>query len=101
MRIFVLPETLPTLVGLGMAAYSYHTTGSIELAYLLAITGLLLQIILMLYRLLSGVVALFVMFQDTPQMMLSISTVLSRLLGAPGPSVPTAPDRPGEARRII
>lgn len=88
-KLFVFIEFIPSLLfsALGGTLYCSHNI-SLEAALLLAVLGLMLHAILMLYRLMSGVILILTSFSDLPEVMPKIHDLLQGVLR---PGMPQKP----------
>lgn len=86
MKLFIFVEILPFLLCGGFAAYgAINWKWSPELVVGFVILGALFMAILMLYRIISGFIAFFRMFDAVPTQMAQINVILGRVLGGPRP----------------
>lgn len=86
MKVFVYAEAIPTVLA-GLVAYNrwQHSTIDLPTAGIILLLGLAVQVIMMLYRILSGFVAFFKTFEHLPTQMAQINQILGRVLGGPRP----------------
>ena len=99
MRVFVWIELIPTIAGLGYGLHTHSLGEPTSACATYFLCGVGLQIVMMLYRVITGLVALLSDFRDVPPVLASVSGVLSRLLGAP--SIRNSPPQGGETRRVV
>lgn len=93
MKVFVWIDFVPTAIGLAFGIFAVMSGKPVESFALHFILGISVQIVMLLYRVITGFVAFFTMFEGMPSQYKNINDIMARVLAGPGsrPQDPRSP----------